>query len=205
MTVPIYDEVVFNLPANPGHPCRTIRSAKLGTVDFPTDDFGFRRKCHKTYVARGSQVNQYRVTKYNPALRGPNGAFKGDEWTSVKDIGRSFAGVILTREEYKRVEHAYASAALAFLDEAGLTSLRVEGLENTRGQHLAFAEGTVLPVEHVDEIIGRILREEFWCRLEGNGGFLHFGWDYYMYVGVPNPCLKAQARTLELGLYVEEF
>jgi hypothetical protein len=153
----------------------------------------------------GSQVNEYRVTKYNPAFRGPAGVFTGDEWTSIKDVGRSFAGVMLTREEYERVEHAYVSAALAFLDEAGLTSLRVEGLENTRGQHLAFGEGTVLSLEQVGDIIGRVQREEFWCRLEGVGGFLHFGWDYYMYVGVPNPCPTAQVRAVELGLYVEEF
>ena len=38
-----------------------------------------------------------------------------------------------------------------------------------------------------------------------NEGFIHFGWDYYMYIGMPHPCPTAQARAAELGLYVEEF
>jgi hypothetical protein len=169
------------------------------------DTVNFHRNYQEYYDARGTHMNQYRVTKYNPALRDPSDSFTGHEWTSVADIGRSFAGVILTGEEYGRVEQAYASAALAFLGEAGLTELRIEGFENPRGLHMAFDEGTVLSLEHVGEIVGRILREEFWCRLEGDRGFLHFGWDFYMYVGVPHPCLSAQARAVELGLYVEEF
>lgn len=150
-------------------------------------------------------MNEYRVTKYNPALRDSTGAFTGNEWTSVTHVGRSFAGVKLTREEYDRVEHAYVGAALAFLHEGGLNSLRVEGLENTQGQHLAFGEGTVLSLAQVGETIGRVLREEFWCRLQGIEGFIHIGWDYYMYIGVPNLCPVARAQAVMLGLYVEEF
>lgn len=149
-------------------------------------------------------MHEYRVTKYNPAFRDPGGAYTGDEWTSVKDVGRSFADGVLTREEYERVENAYVGAALAFLDEAGLTSLRVEGLENTRGERLLFRNDSILPLTHVGDVIRRVLREEFWCRLEGVDGFVHFGWDYYMYIGVPHPCPKARERTVELGLYVEE-
>ena len=150
-------------------------------------------------------MNEYRVTKYNPAFRDPGGAYTRDEWTSVKDVGRSFAGGVLTREEYERVENAYVGAALAFLDEAGLTSLRVEGLENTRGEWLVFRNDSILPLTQVGDVIRRVLREEFWCRLEGVDGFVHFGWDYYMYIGVAHPCPKARERTVELGLYVEEF
>ena len=150
-------------------------------------------------------MNEYRVTKYNPAFRDPGGAYTRDEWTSVKDVGRSFAGGVLTREEYERVENAYIGAALAFLDEAGLTSLRVEGLENVLGAWLVFRNGSILSLDEVREAIRRVLREEFWCRLEGAGGYVHFGWDYYMYIGVAHPCPKARERTVELGLYVEEF
>jgi len=150
-------------------------------------------------------VNEYRVTKYNSEFRDPTGACKRDDWISVKDIGRSFAGVVLTREEYDRVEHAYVSAALTFLREASLTSMTVEGLENAKRQRLAFREGSVLPLEQLGDVIGRVLREEFWCRLQGVDAFIHVGWDYYMYVGVPHPCPRAQAQAVELGLYVEDF
>src|SRR5215469_11019635 len=150
-------------------------------------------------------VNEYRVTKYDPVLLGPNGEYKGDDWTSITQIGQSFRGVVLTEQEYKRVEHAYIKSALAFLRESGISALRVEGLENSRRQPLKFDEGSVLTLEQIPDVIGRILGEDFWCRLQANNGFVHFGWDYYMYIGVPIRCLAAEQIATELGLFVEEF
>ena len=150
-------------------------------------------------------MNEYRITKYNPSFRDFAGAYTRNEWISVADIGRSFAGVTLTREEYERVEGAYVETAMAFLREAGVSALRVAGLENHRGHLLNFREGSLLPLEQIGDVLRRVLREEFWCRLKGVGGFVHVGWDFYMYVGVLCPCLAARVRATELGLYVEEF
>lgn len=61
----------------------------------------------------------FRVTKYDPAHRDRHGAYTRDDWISVSDIGRAFAGVVLTETEYRRVEDAYTTAAVAFLREAG--------------------------------------------------------------------------------------
>ncbi len=83
--------------------------------------------------------------------------------------------------------------------------MRVAGLEKPRTLPLDLQNDTVLPLDRIGGIIRRILREEFWCRLERSEGFIHFGWDYYMYVGVPHPCPTAEARAAELGLYVEDF
>jgi hypothetical protein len=149
-------------------------------------------------------VNEYRVTKYNPAFRDESGTYTRGEWTCFKNVGQTYAGVLLTVEEYERVEESYVQAALSFLRESGLYSMRVAGLEN-RMQPLDFQNDSVLPFDRLGEIIRRILREEFWCRLEESEGFIHFGWDYYMYIGVPHPCPTALARAAELGLYVEEF
>jgi hypothetical protein len=148
---------------------------------------------------------EYRVTKYDPASRDTRGAYIADEWTSVKDVGGEFAGAVLGDDEYRRVERAYVDSALAFLREGGLNSLTVEGLENSKGVALNFGEGSVLPAEQIGELIRQILREEFWCRLEGQGGFVHFGWDYYMYIGVPHRCLQAERFAEEVGLYPELF
>jgi hypothetical protein len=148
---------------------------------------------------------EYRVTKYDLANRDATDAYIADEWTSVMDIGRTFAGVILTEDEYRRVERAYIESALAFLKEGGLNSLTVEGYENHKDVALDFGESSVFPVEQVGDLIRQILREEFWCRLEGRGGFLHFGWDYYMYIGVPHHCPEAEHLAKRLGLYTEEF
>jgi hypothetical protein len=112
-------------------------------------------------------VKEYRVTKYDPRLRGPSGAFTGDEWTSVTQVGQSFRDVVFTEQDYKRVEQAYVKVALAFLNEGGVTALKIEGLENTRPEPVTFYEGTVLAVEQLRDVIGQILREQFWCRLAG--------------------------------------
>lgn len=150
-------------------------------------------------------MKEYRITKYDPSFRDYAGAYTRDEWISVRDSGRSFAGVMLTLEEYERVEGAYVEVAMAFLREAGVSALRVEGLENQRGHVLNFREGSLLPLERVGDVLRRILREEFWSRLQGVGGFVHIGWDFYMYVGVRCPCPAARAQATELGLYVEKF
>jgi len=68
-------------------------------------------------------VNEYRVTKYDPAFRDKSGAYTKDEWTIFKQIGETFSGVQLTSEEYERVEEAYIQAAMSFLREGGLLSV----------------------------------------------------------------------------------
>jgi len=125
------------------------------------------------------------------------------EWTSSAHVGRSFGGVLLTEAEYLRVEEAYASCAVAFLREAGVASLAVEGLENPRGLTLPFSEGTSLSLEEITGVLRRVLREEFWCRLEGEQAFVHIDWDYYLFFGVPIPCPEAEAAARERGLFVE--
>jgi len=153
----------------------------------------------------GTPTNEYRVTKYNPAFRDQRGHYTRAEWSMFKHIGETYSGVLFTREEYERVEDSYVQAALSFLHESGLSSIRIAGIENRSKQPLDFDSTSVLPLDRIGEIIRRTLREEIYCRLEGSECFIHFGWDFYMYIGVPHPCPRAQVRAAELGLYVEEF
>jgi hypothetical protein len=150
-------------------------------------------------------VIEYRVSKYNPALRDSSGAYTVEEWTSVSDIGRSFDGVNLTQAEYQRVESAYVSAALAFLGESGVSELKVQELENPQGLRLEIEEGSTLPLERAAEVIRALLREEFWCLLKAEGGSVHMGYDYLMSIRVPRRCPAAEKATVENGLFVERF
>jgi hypothetical protein len=150
-------------------------------------------------------VFEFRVTKYDPAHRDARGAYTRDEWTSVGDIGRTVAGAVLTESEYQRVEDAYTAAAVAYLREAGLAAVMVSGLENHASASLPFAEGSRLGLSEAGAVVRRLLREEFWCRLEGDGAFVHVGWDFYLYIGVPRPCPDAQELARQLGLFVEPF
>ncbi len=148
---------------------------------------------------------EIRVTKSDPAYRDRRGAYLRDEWTSVSDIGRAFAGVVLTEADHQRVEDAYATAAVAFLQEVGLTSLAVAGLENHAALPLPFVDGLQLGLAEVGEVVRRVLREEFWCRLEGPEAFIHVGYDSSMSVGVPAPASGAEVLVSQLGLFVELF
>lgn len=150
-------------------------------------------------------VFEFRVTKYDPAHRDRRGAYTRDKWTAASDIGRAFGGAVLTKPEYQRVEDAYATAAVAFMREAGVFSLAVAGLENYGAVPLPFAEDSALGLAEVGEIVRRVLREEFWCRLEAASAFIHFGYDYYMYVGVSVACPDAVALARRLGLFPEPF
>jgi hypothetical protein len=148
---------------------------------------------------------EYRVTKYDPALRDANGAYIADEWILFKQVGSEFGGVVLTEGEYLKVEQAYIDSAIAFLREGGLNSLTVEGIENNKKLALEFGEGSALPLERIGDVIRLMLREELWCRLESVDGFVHIGWDYYMYIGVPHPCPEAELLAEGLGLCPERI
>jgi len=158
----------------------------------------------------------WRITKYDPAYRNAAGAYLKDEWTSVSDIGRSFDGESLTVEEYRSVEDAYVSTALSFLSEANLNCLNVTSLETNNVAKAdaslvegllnaaVVTEGMIVCDGTLDDVCRLVLREVLWCRLESPAGFhIHFGWDYYMYVGSPCASEKSLAYGKQHGLFLE--
>lgn len=50
-----------------------------------------------------------------------------------------------------------------------------------------------------------LLREKFWAQLVAGEAYIHFGLDYYIYVGVPHGCEGATRLASELNLYAEEI
>lgn len=152
--------------------------------------------------------NQYRVTKYDPSLRDNGGAFTGKVWTSRSDIGRMFGGALLTEAEYLGVEAAYLFAVEAFLSEAKVDALTLSGLESTSSTKLPqFAKnGATLSGSECVKFACLALREEAWGKLIAPGrAYVHFGYDYYMYFGLPSKCLGAVSAVQKKGLFVEKF
>ena len=150
-------------------------------------------------------MHEFRVTKYDPANRNELGHFLGSEWTAFSDVGREVTGSVLSLAEYERVEEAYIGSALAFLVEAGVDHLCAVGVENAGASPAAPKEHARLSLRELEAAIRGVLREEFWCRFEGPDAFVHLGWDFYMYVGVPIPCESACAFAEDRGLFVESF
>lgn len=145
-----------------------------------------------------------RLCKFDPALRHPNGAFGGDDWTSISDIGKVFGGVVLTRETYERVEQAHLDTVHEVLAAAGVQSLTVEEVEYHQPDPAPMQAGQVVPIEHLAEVLRPVLREEAWCRLEGQGAFVHVGYDYYLWIGVPTFDESLRTAALARGLWLED-
>jgi hypothetical protein len=159
---------------------------------------------------------EFRVTKYDPARRLPNGSYGVREWTGVGDVGRPIDGHALTVEGYLSTEDKYVEAVRVFVEAAGVEGLVVRDLERT-GVDLSllparlrehsrlwepyFEEGAVLDGDGLDALVRLALREVLWCRVEGpDGFFVHFGSDFYMYVGGAS---LAAAPPLVPGIFAE--
>ena len=190
----------------------TIRGPRSQFVDLPLQAEAITWTYAATFGERSAiprpMFCQYRVTKYNPANRNLKGIYRADEWTSCGDIGHVFAGVELTPDGYQKVEDAYVAAALEFLKESGCQSLHIVGLENSRGYSefgLDLMDGTSLALPDIDRVVRLNLQEKIWCKLEDAGIFIHFGYDYYMYLGVPSPSVDAARFAQSLGLFVEMY
>src|SRR5260221_4317277 len=102
---------------------------------------------------------------------------------SFDDIGREFSGSVLTAAEYMQIEECYIRSAITFANEAGIKEVLASEVE-IRKTDLDISEGMRIRIDDASELIRQILRCHMWCKLELEPVFyLHFGYDYYMYIG----------------------
>jgi hypothetical protein len=149
-------------------------------------------------------MHEYRITKYDPDRRDEHGAYPDDDWTAFSDIGRVIGAAVLTREEYDQVENAYLDAVRIFAEAAGIDEFSVRGLERHGQPTLELQEGQRLDLADALEVVRGLLREAgFWCRLEADGGFVHIGWDYYMYFGATADVSDIIPAVKALDLHIE--
>jgi len=146
----------------------------------------------------------YRVTKYNPALRNINGYYELDDWTSISDIGSIFNNQVLTEADYLKIENSYIETAVSMLEEAQISFLEVTDIEQ-RGYEIALKNGQKIYRDQWHDVIRSMLREELWCRLWNKDSYVHIGYDYYMYVGVPIEPTASLKKALEISIYIEDF
>ena len=142
---------------------------------------------------------EYRVTKYDPKFRDPSGVYVRDEWTRYSDVGRS-----VSLDDYLFVEANYVNVAVSFLREACVERLRMQDVENSHRTAGVPDEGTALESQYWVGAFRSVLREDYWCRFESDEAFVHFGWDYYMYIGVTRDCPGARGMAESSGLFIEE-
>lgn len=161
----------------------------------------------------------WRITKYAPKKRNLQGLFLEETWTSVSDIGKLYQRKELAYDEYIKIENLYIQAIVQFMTCLNISYLQIKNLENSdrisnvrfvNQQDIMFVntiqEGDLLTLEQVMLASKLILREYFWCKLiNDNKMFVHFGYDYYMYIGSFLPCSHALSTIQKNGLFVEPF
>ena len=152
---------------------------------------------------------QYRVTKYDPANRNELGHYTKNEWTAFCDIGKEFADRVLTSEEYEKVESRYIEAIFSFMACMQLDSLQLSTVWNGykyKESGLQLKNGAAYSGEKLKRVIQFTLREKIGCHLVSESSmFVHFGYDYYMYIGTTNDCISAVERVRNNGMFSEDF
>lgn len=146
-------------------------------------------------------MTEYRITKYNPANR-VNGVYMKDEWTSFSDIGKVFGGTKLSQDVYLKTEQAYIDCCVALIKKAQISNLSIEQAEY-------YAENVHFPSsisneKDIRQVITACLREQCWLKLIAKDFFIHFGHDYYMYIGSLLPVESVAEIISQHGLYSEQ-
>lgn len=145
-----------------------------------------------------------RVTKYDPAMRDERGAFAGDDWTSIADVGSTFNGQVLTLDKYLEVEARYLCVVAAFLAEAEVEAMTALDVEHCDARWWPEAGASLSPLESVD-VVREMLRERGFCRLDGpRDVYVHVGNDYYLYVGGNVSCEQTLKVAAKATLFVDE-
>jgi hypothetical protein len=162
-------------------------------------------------------VFYWRVTKYNPLYHNERDVYLKDEWTSFSDVD----GINLTMDEYLLTENAYVNAVFHFMSDMGITTLEISDLEKYNleeigqsGQILypnemislfnSIHERDIFSIKNIGHVCRLVLREVLWCKLKyQHSFFVHFGFDYYMYIGCSLKCDKAIEKIIKSGLFVE--
>ena len=121
----------------------------------------------------------FRISKYDPQFR-IHGKYTADEWSDYSDIGSSFNGKILTEEDYLLTEKCYIQCIIEILYQSHISSLRIINLE--KYEECVWTEGQNVTLGNIDAIICDCLRNVCWCKLERDDVYVHFGYDYYVYM-----------------------
>ncbi|MFZ0443661.1 MAG: hypothetical protein WAM95_03215 [Bacillus sp. (in: firmicutes)] len=156
-------------------------------------------------------MNSWRITKYDPLTRDDDGSYLNlEEWTCFSEVGTK-----VSMEEYQKQEEKYLHAITTFIAEMGLKRVYVTALEQwsdeVRNQNAEeFLSkiwiGKTVTVQEVRGLAKLTLRNAIWCKLGFKKQFfVHFGYDYYMYIGASEGCAKAKEVVKETGLFIEDF
>ncbi|OCT13441.1 hypothetical protein A8709_17700 [Paenibacillus pectinilyticus] len=163
---------------------------------------------------------QWRITKYNPIFRNDAGHYLLNEWTCPSEIGNVIDGELFTLEQYLIIEHAYVETLIAFLNEKRQYFLRVIQAKKRSVSHeektsllydhefdeINIKEDKIVNINEIRIICKMILRNLADCQFfSSDNFFVHFGWDFYMYIGSSQKSEAGIEFAIKNGLFVEQM
>ena len=146
-------------------------------------------------------MGHFKISKYNPQ-NVINGRYIKAEWTDYSDIGEKFQGEILTEEEYLIIERRYISCIEDIIKKSNIRGFYVTCVEKYKEECLWHNEQYIENL-FLEKIITDCLRNKCWCKLLNNGYYIHFGYDYYVYVAVPLTFEKVDEICKKYNLFCE--
>ncbi len=157
----------------------------------------------------GDTDRDYSISKYRPQFYDAEGCYIHNEWTSISDIGKSFADGILTADEYIEAENRYIDTAIDLAKLAGCSYLIVSYMEgdskdivnSVKGHKLnhglierakTIRQGLRISLKDCPDYLRLCLRECCWAVFSNktHNFLVKFGYDYYMHVHTAVPKIR---------------
>ncbi|MGT2832889.1 hypothetical protein [Streptococcus halotolerans] len=132
---------------------------------------------------------KYRLSfsKYDIKYRNELGHYLRDDWTSIWDVGKVCEGVLVTLEEYERVESQYLKTLEEIVKLLDIDSFRIRDVDyyDNEFSDLGFPVkvGATVTIEQFLILAKLILREELWVSFEHPDIWVNFVDDYYVFLG----------------------
>ncbi|MGX7775704.1 hypothetical protein ACVV62_00770 [Streptococcus pluranimalium] len=130
---------------------------------------------------------QLSFSKYDSKYRNELGHYLRDDWTSIWDVGKVCEGVLVTLEEYERVENQYLKTLEEVAKLLDVDSFQIARLDkhDTDWTYLGFPVevGATVTIEQFLILSRLTLREEIWVSFEHPDLWVNFALDYYAYLG----------------------
>ena len=124
------------------------------------------------------------------------------DWISFSDIGGVFHGHTLTQAEYEITEKRFQDV-IAFVFRHA-KPVYAEGLEDAEHRCPFVCGADLCEEQDLRTVACGCLRGEYWCRLESDGAFVHFGGDYDLYIGCSHDADALETFVTDLGLNLTE-
>ena len=169
----------------------------------------------------GDTDRDYSISKYRPQFYDAEGCYIHNEWTSISDIGKSFADGILTADEYIEAENRYIDTAIHLAELAGCSYLTVSYIEsdskdivNSVNSHKlnhalierakTIRQGLRISLNDCPDYLRLCLRECCWAVFSNkiHNFLVKYGYDYYMHVHTAVPKNQVVEIVTRNGLYL---